>query len=526
MNHDKTLQAILDELVRLAVIRPSRIGPIKTAIKQYAHILGYGDATECLSSAYILADKVRNRLIDERAPQTLGSDGLRNLKNNVSYVVRKAIELEIVSPLAGELASWNGSNPMSLVPKRNENIHPEKYIIDPVPQSLAQKIADYETWSTRLNNRVRPNSLRKRAVTFFDHRQTLLREAGYLVKFKGLNPSFITLSTLIEPSHAIDFVEWRIEQQNRYTAGSAAVLYRILVLAKYLMICAQSSQQRRVIQRSMRELNTYRATLGKPAKVQDKDKRWLSLKQLEMVGRSIYPLNARRVRELTDVTRTAIERHSNNGHTSSRRTFRVYAFRVLQSLLIRLAIRIPLRQRNLREMLWNQSSPEEGKNLYKKDGTWRLRFRGDELKIPEVRGEVHSLAYEFPTDLVDLLEEWLHKWRALLITRQKYESKGKERLENCQEFVFVNYDGRPLSSKQVSWLFKTATYKFTGVAVNPHMIRSIYATEYIKATNNFVDAAFMLGDTVKTVLDSYAKLFDEECGKRANEWISHTLRGE
>jgi hypothetical protein len=62
--------------------------------------------------------------------------------------------------------------------------------------------------------------------------------------------------------------------------------------------------------------------------------------------------------------------------------------------------------------------------------------------------------------------------------------------------------------------------------VNPHTIRSIFATEYIKATHNFIDAAYMLGDDVKTVLENYARLLDEECGKRAGERIGRILRGE
>jgi hypothetical protein len=83
--------------------------------------------------------------------------------------------------------------------------------------------------------------------------------------------------------------------------------------------------------------------------------------------------------------------------------------------------------------------------------------------------------------------------------------------------------GAPLTSEKVNQAFTRATYKFTGIAVNVHMIRTIWATEYIKDTKNVVDAAFMLGDTVETVLKSYAKLLDQDCGKRASEWMAKTL---
>ena len=37
---DKTLQQVLDTLIERQVIPQSRLGPIKTALKQYAIILG------------------------------------------------------------------------------------------------------------------------------------------------------------------------------------------------------------------------------------------------------------------------------------------------------------------------------------------------------------------------------------------------------------------------------------------------------------------------------------------------------
>jgi len=36
----------------------------------------------------------------------------------------------------------------------------------------------------------------------------------------------------------------------------------------------------------------------------------------------------------------------------------------------------------------------------------------------------------------------------------------------------------------------------------------------------------MLGDTVETVLKSYAKLLDQDCGKRASQWVAKTLKNE
>src|SRR5690348_4701597 len=79
-------------------------------------------------------------------------------------------------------------------------------------------------------------------------------------------------------------------------------------------------------------------------------------------------------------------------------------------------------------------------------------------------------------------------------------SKNNRRPRVC----FPQLSGNPLSLLQVTWAYESATYRFTGIAMNPHMIRTVWATEYIKSTKNFIDAAYMLGDRVETVLHSYA----------------------
>jgi hypothetical protein len=529
---DKTLKEVLDALIEGQFIPQSRLGPIRTAIRQYAIILGYPEPAECPMTAYHLSDETRNRLIEERAQRTkrgkfassrLGPHAIRNLKNNVSYVIRSAMDRGVIGQVPGPLSSYKDRNRIThRLNSRHECVKPSKYILDPLPQGLAQEISDYEEWSTKIVNRDRPDNLRKRAVSFANHRGTILRAAGYLVKYRGVQPESITLSTLTEPENALNFIDWFIEQQRRFTVSAHQNLAQLIVLAKYLSIVNRSTQKRNALELKVEELMKYKTTLGRPEKVIDKSKRWIRLRKLESVGLSIYPLNARRISELQPGTRRELQRDSFDGYKGHPR----YAYGVLQSILIRLNIRLPLRQRNLREMLWNPAAPEQGRNLYRREGKWYIRFVARELKISHVKGEVHRVEHEYPDDIVDLLEEWLSQWRPVLIASQKADHVGSERVGSGQEFVFLNSVGTPLTSHQVTWLFESATYKFTGVAMNPHMVRTIWATEYIKATTNFIDAAYMLGDRVETVLKSYAKLLDRDCEQRAKAWLSRTLKDE
>ena len=256
-----------------------------------------------------------------------------------------------------------------------------KYILDPIPKRLIEEISEYETWSTKIVNSARPGKLLKRPVSFEAHRLGLLHVAGYLVKFRGFDRDSINLLTLISGSNPFDYVAWYVEQQGKVTRGARSNLSKVTVLAKYLLITA-TSDKKAEIRQIVDELKRFRSTLGLAMTVVDKSKRWLSLSELEKVRLSIYPLNARRLGELTDRTRQNMQHTGCSSHGNGRR----FASAVLTSLLIGLDIRIPLRQRNLREMLWNPRNPEDGQNLYRRSGNWYLRFSGRELKIPFVGG--------------------------------------------------------------------------------------------------------------------------------------------
>ena len=107
INSEKTLGQVFGALLENDAILQSRKGPIKTALKQYSRLLDYSDFHECPFETYFQNDRSRNRLIDECANRTradkrngsihLGQDAVRNLKNNVSFALRKAVELGIIS---------------------------------------------------------------------------------------------------------------------------------------------------------------------------------------------------------------------------------------------------------------------------------------------------------------------------------------------------------------------------------------------------------------------------------------------
>ena len=71
-----------------------------------------------------------------------------------------------------------------------------------------------------------------------------------------------------------------------------------------------------------------------------------------------------------------------------------------------------------------------------------------------------------------------------------------------------------------------ATYEYTGRATNPHLVRHIWATEFIMSTQGFTVAAAMLGDELETVLRRYAHLQLLDAGQQADRFLVELFEHE
>jgi hypothetical protein len=56
------------------------------------------------------------------------------------------------------------------------------------------------------------------------------------------------------------------------------------------------------------------------------------------------------------------------------------------------------------------------------------------------------------------------------------------------------------------------------------MIRTIWATECLEKTRDFVTAATMLGDTVATVMRTYHDILDKDQHQKAATFLSSALK--
>jgi hypothetical protein len=184
-------------------------------------------------------------------------------------------------------------------------------------------------------------------------------------------------------------------------------------------------------------------------------------------------------------------------------------------------------------MSWNPTQPEEGKNLFRKDGSWYIRFTGSELKVSMRAGKINSVLHHVPSELTWLIEEVLTIWRPI-ITGVPYQlpAEGEGELKRYSEppqtrapefkrapgnvLLFLTGDCNPASREALRFWVESTTYAYTGVAVYPHLIRDIWATTYIKKTGDFVGAAKRLGNMVQITLKHYAHLLDDEAEEKGD----------
>lgn len=543
-----TLQEVFDSLVRKSKLLPSRIPGIKSSLKQYSGCLGYADLASCPEKSFNLPVRQRNEIIEERAQRLtkshlgdihLSDRAIINIKDNVSFVLKEAIEIGLIPQrilkigikASDEFVRYKYSPGFKELKRGGTKNLPKYALLEKdLPQRLRSELNAYFTWATAEFNPERRRTRKRRPITANHDRDILRRFAGFHVNRSGVEPKNLTLKSLTNPELAQAYAAWFIEHHGHVTRTLPFMLIALKSLADYLEIIARNPKEKERMRAAAVALKQIRERLPDYVTVREKEKAWLPLEQIEQCGVNRYPRNeARLIKASPHVRKRLKTLNKKYGHS----TLKYTAVHALQSLVLRFLVRIPLRVRNMVEMCWNPHKLEHGKNLYREDGAWYVRFSGAELKVQSRRGKIHSIVHKIPAELTWLVEEVLTVWRPL-ITGVPYhfpvgdESETwdyREPSQTCAPafkntpgnvLLFLTAYGMPVDHHDIRTWIKTATYAYTKVAVNPHLIRDIWATTYIKKTGDLAGAAKRLGDTIGTVLDHYAHLLDAEAEERAD----------
>jgi hypothetical protein len=373
-----TLQQLLDAAIRHQLITDQRLQPLRTAVTQYAAMLGV-EATQCLPAVYDLAEHQLTALVQTQAPADWNRHTRSTFSNHLQWLLRLGREQGWLEARDTHLKSWRDhrDGPKEGWVPRHELPPKLIYRLQAMPASLEQEIQSYLQWCQRVVQPGRPHAVKKRATTCKGVYEGLTRMAGFAVHDQHLPAELLTLRDLCDPALVHAFMQWWVEERRRkLTPGLRNMVVHLEVIARHWLKDLAYAE-------ALKDL--LRGDLAVVDAVRDKQTRWLSLAQIDAVGQTVYPLNPIRLhdfweartiqRHLTDPARYPLPAQSCN--------LTRYAYWVGVSLLLRFLVRRPLRQRNLRDMQWHR-------NLYHDhEGLWRIRFSGQELKVDRRDGGVN-----------------------------------------------------------------------------------------------------------------------------------------
>src|ERR687898_138095 len=100
------LQTLLDQALASGQVKRSRIGPLKTAVKQYAQMLEK-DAGDLSPDIYHKSPEAIGVWVEQHAPTHLGPRALANLKNNLRWLLALGVDEKWLLPIVGEIIPWH-----------------------------------------------------------------------------------------------------------------------------------------------------------------------------------------------------------------------------------------------------------------------------------------------------------------------------------------------------------------------------------------------------------------------------------
>lgn len=460
-----TLTELFEALTQQGTIPAHRAKDLKTSLRYLARALN--TTPEQLINAEILESRYQTtvRTYFTTLTPAPSRHTIRNTLNNLSFFFRMARTcglLHVPPPTASRLKMNRAleNQVASTSPYRNRDSLKKKPYCQPVvawPDDILNGWTHYQS--------TRQFDLRPISLQIYESR--LRSYVGYLTIIE--QPSITTWNQLFDPQHLKRFLQWHAKRvgASRITTLGIHVAAIVRMIAKH-----QERPEYPLLKAFIQKLPT-------PTPMHDKQRpeHSLTLQELEQAGLT-----------LLEEARTTIP-HPHSRHPGARATVKHG-----KALMLRLLVRVPLRQRNIRELQLRH-------NLYRdQHGIWQLQFQGDDLKIGQRGGRINTFHLPFPPDLVQHLEEYL----------QHYRPRVHGAAES--EHLFLNWQGDPYTKDSLAHTLLMQIYARTGKRFYPHLIRTIWTDTYLLHTGDVSTAAYMLNDRPETVLKRYHEL-------RANDHI-------
>jgi hypothetical protein len=454
-------------------------------------MLGYSDPHACPPEDYALGRRARNAVI-ERELREASPHVLRNVKNNISFIIRQGEELGLIraSPEEGEIQPKQfgrrkiGVRFPSLIPAEDVGYNRDAYSLPLMmwPAKLKEQYEAWRRWVTEAKVPRHYSNPRNRRVTVENKTRKFEAFFGYLAKERRIQEldfeMLIDLET--EPplqeggkfhkyrkTRAVglleEFVRWHQEErmgresaQAREVVSAAGSVARRYYFLKALLASQHDEAGR--FYALAEEISSFRAALDEepPQRIISAQRSAVSKGELSRAARAEFP---------------PLSQLSAGGSGAE------LASRAGRALAIMMLLHHPFRNKYYREA-------RLGRELVKtENGQWCLRFYDDEKGVSTPRRETREQSVS--PEVVSYLEQYLQHWRPKLVRKiedkmsrldpnvGEQHSKQTQELENHKEVLFLHSRGGPFTHTSFAQWIQAATYRWLGVRVNPESIRSI-----------------------------------------------------
>jgi Phage integrase family len=479
-------------------LKASYRAPMRTYARKYAQMLGYPTPAECPPAAYNLPEDRRRELFASHATTFASPKYLETVFHGIGTLLAIGIARGLIPTPPSPLRPWplfrRLPNGVKRPPKGRIHLHifahanRSPYAIKTWPARLAQDTQSYLDYCQKPIARGRSWKIVKRDISRHHTEGQIARLAGYAVTQLGLDPDTLDLTILTDIKVLDPWAWWRLERRGESTAGIRNDLGQMLTIAKHWV-----KDEGRV-----RAIQALFGDLPPAVAVRDKEALWLDMEELDLIGQSRHPANARRFEGpptqwtqfmkdyLADPDAVRLPPSWLAGHGPNMKTVTMW---IGLSLMIRFWCHRPLRSRQVRELKVSHL-------IRQPNGRYEIVLKGEELKVSRRRGHVNRWEAHFPQALLPQLEEWLTRWRPRIAAPDS-------------PFLFVNSRGQPFTGPKTTEMLEWTTWNFTQeraagpIALNPHQIRTLWGTQMVLAKLDILTIARLLGDNIQMVYERY-----------------------
>ena len=481
-----TLAELLTDLDTRGALPASRVKDLKTSIKYLSQARGHASPEQCPVDAAWLQEATWQAALEthfatlETQGTTISASTRRNTRNNIRVLLRAAEAHGLMQAPLPPVLLPRPRRPAFLMEHHASAPYQTTYRSQVGPRYYGVPQAAWPPdiqagWQTY----VAECDVRLRATTLTTTARCLGLYLGYITHIVGRTPTWADVFSIPEIR---GFVRWHGTRVGRPVSA-----FGWLVTCKLAAIAVALQHPQ------ARAMADFRNDLPTPAPLHQKRQHMLKLAELEAVADAC--LTAGRLPVMRD------RRCRRNG------LYRTSRFQ--KGVILKLLTRIPLRQRNVRELRLGDHLSQDPST-----GHWHLHLSGSDLKVGMRGAQPHTYHVdltEYCPDFLPTLTEWL--------TVQRPRLPGAQ----TSPYVFLTVQGQPFTSRTLGGELKTEVAMRTGIRFYPHLIRTIWATEFLEETQNFAVAATMLGDTIGMVMRTYYDIVNKDQHAKAKAFLGTAL---